>query len=51
MNSRLLNPKNTWASSTEFDQTLKMLAGKFVKNFKKYETGEYTGLKKGGPVV
>jgi phosphoenolpyruvate carboxykinase (ATP) len=34
--SEVLNPKNTWQDKNDFDATLKLLGGKFAKNFEKY---------------
>lgn len=34
--SELLNPRNTWSSSSLYDETANNLATKFVKNFEKF---------------
>jgi len=46
VDSKLLNPKNTWANKEEFDATLKKLGEGFEKNFKKYYDKASEGLKK-----
>ncbi|MCH2225229.1 MAG: phosphoenolpyruvate carboxykinase (ATP), partial [Crocinitomicaceae bacterium] len=35
--SEILNPKDTWADKTAFDETANSLAAQFVKNFEQYE--------------
>jgi len=32
-----LNPKDTWANKTEYDDRIRKLASKFIDNFKKFE--------------
>ncbi len=36
IDSKILNPKNTWSNKEEYDQVLKKLGSSFAKNFKKF---------------
>ena len=36
----ILDPRDTYADAAQWEETAKDLAGRFVKNFKKYETNE-----------
>src|SRR5699024_3752290 len=40
VDSGILDPRATYADASEWDATAKDLAGRFVKNFKKYEGNE-----------
>lgn len=52
VNSRLLNPRNSWPDSASWDRAARNLALKFIDNFRKYTDSE-TGRRivSGGPVV
>ncbi len=36
VDSKVLNPRNTWADKEEYDRTLNLLARKFIDNFKQF---------------
>lgn len=37
VDSNFLHPKNTWMNKEDYDETLKMLANKFIGNFRSFE--------------
>jgi phosphoenolpyruvate carboxykinase (ATP) len=49
VDSKILNPKNTWASAEEYEQTLNRVADLFRKNFNKFERDASAQVKSGGP--
>ena len=40
VDTNILDPKDTYANPADWDNKAKDLAGRFIKNFKKYETNE-----------
>ncbi len=40
VNTGILDPRDTYANASEWEEKAKDLAARFVKNFKKYETNE-----------
>ncbi|MBR1478896.1 MAG: phosphoenolpyruvate carboxykinase (ATP) [Lachnospiraceae bacterium] len=50
VNKDILDPRDTYANASEWEEKAKDLAGRFIKNFKKYETNEAgKALVKAGP--
>ena len=49
--SDILNPRNTWSDQAAYDEKAKYLAGLFVKNFEKYESGASQTTRDAAPVV
>ncbi|MEE5991515.1 MAG: phosphoenolpyruvate carboxykinase (ATP), partial [Lachnospiraceae bacterium] len=40
VSTEILDPRDTYADAAEWDKKAQDLAGRFIKNFKKYETNE-----------
>ena len=40
VSTEILDPRDTYADAAEWEEKAKDLAGRFIKNFKKYETNE-----------
>ena len=52
VDSHILDPRDTYADASVWEEKAKDLAGRFIKNFKKYETNEAgKALVAAGPVV
>ena len=50
VDSKILDPRDTYSDVKEWEDKAKDLAGRFVKNFKKYENSELgKSLKNAGP--
>jgi len=46
---KLLHPRETWQSPTDYDAQATRLADMFADNFKKYESGVDEAVKAAGP--
>lgn len=49
--AEILNPKNTWADKTAYDQKATALAEQFITNFKKYASGSGEEILSAAPQV
>lgn len=47
----VLNPRNTWENSAEYDKTAQHLASSFIKNFEKFKEFADEEILKGSPTV
>jgi phosphoenolpyruvate carboxykinase (ATP) len=48
---KILIPEHSWADKNAFAATARKLAGLFISNFEKYESGSAPGLKSAGPML
>lgn len=51
LESKILNPKDTWQNKGEYDTVLKTLAGNFQKNFEKYKDKATQDVINAGPRI
>jgi phosphoenolpyruvate carboxykinase (ATP) len=49
--TEILTPRNVWADKVAYETTAKKLAGLFIENFRKYESGTDAEVKPASPVV
>jgi phosphoenolpyruvate carboxykinase (ATP) len=49
--TEVLDPRTTWASGDDYDQTAQRLAVLFQENFKKFEQGASSEIRAAGPTV
>ena len=49
--SAILQPRDTWVDKAAYDATAKKLAGLFIENFRKYQSGAGAQVKGASPVV
>jgi phosphoenolpyruvate carboxykinase (ATP) len=51
VDSKILNPENTWANKAEYKIYLHKVADMFNKNFKRFENDASDAVKRGAPVI
>jgi phosphoenolpyruvate carboxykinase (ATP) len=51
IDTKLLNPDQTWADKKAFDETARKLVGMFQKNFTKYEKDVDSDVKAAAPEI
>lgn len=51
VDSKILNPENTWANKAEYKIYLHKVAEMFNKNFKRFENDASDAVKRGAPVI
>ncbi len=49
--SEMLEPVNTWADKGAYEHQAKCLAGKFIENFKRYESGVNAEILASAPIL
>ena len=47
----ILDPRDTYADASQWEEKAKDLASRFIKNFKKYEGNEHGLLLLGSPII
>jgi len=47
----ILNPRDTWRNENEYDEQAADLAGRFIKNFKRFEEGTADAIVAAGPKI
>jgi phosphoenolpyruvate carboxykinase (ATP) len=51
VDSKILNPENTWANKAEYKSYLHKVADMFNTNFKRFENDASDAVKRGAPVI
>jgi len=49
--SNILDPRNTWSDRSEYDEKSRLLAGRFIENFRKYESAVSEEIRASAPKI